>query len=153
MQRTYSLSRYILSITTSNLEYQKIIGANFTLGGTGEIADNFLNSITFSTNGTLYTVKGNARGSYVFDKSLDKTGTVTVNLNQLSEAVARFKQLAEYMYTHDDDSTLTMTLKAGESGEEIVTCTDCLIQSIPGQDFSSTSSDQTWTFVVGRINY
>lgn len=153
MQRTYSLSRYILSISTNNPEYQKIIGADFTLGGTGEVADNFLNSITFSTTGTLWSVKGNARGSYVFDKNLDKSGTVSISLNQLSEAVARFKQLAEYMYTHDDDSTLTMTLKSGDEGEEIVTCTDCLIQSIPNQDFSSTSGDQEWVFVVGRINY
>jgi len=151
---TYSLSRYKLSITYPDslaAELSQNFGANgsITIGGEGS----YLESFSFSQTNNTWSVDGDNTGSYVFNKNLDRTGTAQLTLNQMSNQVIMFKNLAKYYYTNNLEEGLTLTLtKFDNDNEVIVTCTDCFITKIPDQQFQNEAQTQTWEFVVGIID-
>lgn len=152
---TYSLSRYKLSITyptALSAELSEYFSSDGTIiiGGEGS----YLNSFSFSQTKNTWEVSGDNTGSYVFNKNLDKTGTAQLSISQMSNMVLKFKQLAKLYYENDYDYGLTLTLiKFDGSSKTVVKCKDCYISKIPDQQFQGESQDQTWEFVVGRIDY
>lgn len=142
----YSLANYILSIEPNDAQIKQIFGVT-TIGGEGSSVD----SITLSNLTNIYDTTGYATGGWVHNKSLDRHGTATISINQLSDRVTRFIQLAKLSLSGDYDGfTLSLT---DIEGNKIATCVDCYIQNIPEQAFASTAANQTWTFTCGQINY
>lgn len=146
----YSLSKYILSIKPSTDLASAINDfGTISIGGEGSYLDN----ITITPNGRLWSTTGFATGGWVHDKNLDRTGTVSITLNQMSDAVQKFIRLCETFYESDYDG-FTLTLTTNEVDKKVVaTCIDCYIQQIPAQAFQASAQTQTWTFTCGKITF
>ena len=144
--KRYSLANHILSITPNNSTLKWAFDT-ISIGGEGS----YLDSISISLNGQLWSTTPFATGAWVHNKNLDKTGTVVLSLNQLSDEVKTFVTMAETYYADDYDG-FTLTLTTNE-GELICTCVDCYIQNIPSQDYQSSAQNQSWTFTCGKITF
>lgn len=144
--KRYSLANYILSIDSNDSDIKSMFGA-ISVGGEG----NYLDTITIGGLPNLWDTTGFATGAWVHNKNLSKVGTVTVNLSQLSDQVAKFKKLCNVYYSGDYDG-LTLSL-TDIQGNKVCTCVDCYIQKIPNQEFAATAGMQSWVFTCGQINF
>lgn len=142
----YSLANYILSVEPQSSDIKSMFGT-ISLGGEGS----YLGTISLSLNEDLWTTTGYATGGWVHNKSLDKHGTASVTLNQLSDPVSKFIQLCNIYYTGNYPG-FTLSL-SDIDGNKIATCIDCYITKIPDQVYANSASDQTWSFTCGQINY
>lgn len=142
----YSLADYILSIKPNDSEIAAMFGT-ISIGGEG----NYLDSITIDTNSALWSVQGFATGGWVHNKNLDRSGSATLSLSQLSDAIAKLKKLCLISYVGDYDG-FTLTL-SNTKGELVATCIDAQISKIPAQDYSETAAMQSWSFVCGKVIY
>ena len=141
----YSLANYKMTITSSDVNLISVFGASMTIGGNGSQVGNF----SVSLNDSIHKKQTYATGGYVFSKSYDRSGTISVSLNQLSDEVGKFKNLVK-LYYGGDYGTLTIVLTNNEN-EKVVECIDCLPKEIPTQSFGSDASSQNWSFEVGKI--
>lgn len=147
--KKYSLSNYILSINLPSELESDFGSSSIQIGGEGS----FLDSITVSLSTDLWTTEGDATGSWVHTKNLDRHGTVQISLNQMSDAVYRFKQICNIYYNSSTEQDgLTMTLR-DMNNRTVCTCEDCVISKIPDQSFGQTPTTQSWQFNSGKITY
>lgn len=142
----YSLSNYILSIDSNDAAIKQMFGT-ISIGGEGS----YLDTISLSNTESIYTTQGYATGGWVHNKSLDRHGIASLTINQLSEKVARFIQLAKLSLSGDYNG-FTLSL-SDINGNKIATCVDCYIAKIPDQQFATSAQNQTWEFTCGQINY
>lgn len=142
----YSLTNYILSIEPQDSQIKNMFGT-ISVGGEGS----YLDSISLSIANEMFTTQGYSTGGWVHTKNLDRHGTATLTLNQLSDKVGRFIQLAKISFSGDYDG-FTLTL-SDIDGNKIATCIDCYISKIPDQTFGSSAATQSWSFTCGQINY
>ena len=142
----YSLANYILSIDSNDPTIKNMFGA-ISIGGEG----NYLGNIVVSIVNDMWSTNGYATGAWVHNKNLDRHGTVTVQLNQLSNQVAKFIQLCKIFYSGDYEG-FTLSL-SDINGNKIATGIDCYIQKIADQTYDSSASNQSWVFTCGQINY
>ena len=142
----YSLANYILSIEPNDATIKAYFGT-ISIGGDGS----YLGSINLSLANAMMTTQGYATGGWSHSKNLDRHGTASLTLNQLSDAVAKFIKLAKLFYTADYDG-FTLSL-SDINGQKVASCIDCYIDKIPDQDFGEKAADQTWTFTCGQINF
>ena len=141
----YSLSDYTLSISHS---YGSYVQNPITIGGQGSA----IGSIEISVDGTLWSTKGYATGAWVHNKNLDRTGTVTISINQLSSSVSYFATICKLYYQNTSDKPMTLILK-GRDQKLIASMGDCYIQKIPSQSFGESANDQSWTFTCGTVTF
>lgn len=144
--KRYSLANHILSIESNDPAIRNMFNV-ISIGGEGS----YTGSINVSQQNNLWETEGFATGGWVHNKNLSRCGTVTVNLSQLAEQVAKFIQLCNTFYSADYEG-FTLTITTNE-GRKIATCTDCYIQKIPDQNFSETAGRQDWTFTCGHIAF
>lgn len=142
----YSLANYILSIDANDPEIKQMFGT-ISIGGEGS----YLGSISLSIANPMWTTTGFSTGAWVHNKNLDRHGTATVTLSQLSETVSRFIQLCKLYYASDYNG-FTISL-SDISGNRIATGVDCYITKIPDQTYENQAGNQTWEFTCGQINY
>lgn len=145
--KRYCLANYILTI-----DIPEDIGFGSTsvsIGGEGS----YLDSITISRPTEMFKTEGDSTGSWVHTKSLDKTGTVTVSIKQVSDKIAVFKALMNvYGNLNTEADGLTLTLR-DTLNNDICICEDCLIDKIPDQSFEAEPKSQSWSFTCGRITF
>lgn len=145
----YSLANYTLTISISTELAGDFGIETLTVGGEGSYLDN----ISINLNDNLWSTEGDATGSWVHNKNLNRTGTCSVTLSMLSDNVARFITLCNLYYNSTNNySGLTMALRSSDE-KTIATCDDCYIQKIPNQEFQSTAQNQTWVFTCGKITF
>lgn len=142
----YSLANYILSIEPTDSRIKNLFGT-ISIGGQGSA----VGTIDLSIANDMFSTTGFATGGWVHNKSLDRTGTVSITINQLATAVGKFLQMSKLFYGEDYDG-FTLTL-SDIGGEKIASCIDCYIQAIPTQSFSKDAADQNWVFTCGQINF
>lgn len=142
----YSLANYIFSIDPNDPLVKEMFGT-ISIGGDGS----YLGNITLSLANNLIDTTGYPTGGWVHNKSLDRHGTANLQLNQLTEEVAKFIQLAKLYYSNDYEG-FTISL-SDINGNKIATCVDCYINKIPDQVYGESAENQTWTFNCGQINY
>ena len=140
----YSLANHILSIKPNDQQLNLLFGT-INIGGEGS----YLDSVNISLESGMWSTTGYATGGWVHNKRLNRNGTVSLSLNQLSNSVAILKRLASIFYTGDYDG-FTITLTTND-GTLISTCTDCYLSSIPEQAFAAEAANQTWSFTCGKI--
>lgn len=145
----YSLSKYILTISIPASVAAQFGVSTISVGGVGSYTE----SITIEQTADQWTVQGDATGGYVFNKSNDRTGSVQVSLNQLSERVAQFKALCNIYYSSEEiDEGLTLELRSLD-GVMVATCDDCMVRKIPAQAFAESAAYQTWELLAGKITF
>ena len=85
--KRYCLANYIL---TADIPVDIGFGSqSVSIGGEGS----YLDTITVHLNNSLFSTQGDNTGAWVHIKNLDKTGTVTISINQMSDKIASFKAL------------------------------------------------------------
>ena len=94
----YSLANYILSIDSNDERIKSLFGT-ISIGGEGS----YLGSIAVGLATSMFSTSGYPTGGWVHNKNLDRHGTTTVTLNQLSDKVAKFIQLCKLFYQEDYD--------------------------------------------------
>lgn len=144
----YSLAKYSLTITTNDSRLQEIFGESLTIGGQGSTTD----SISVSQSSGPMQINAYATGGYVFSQSYDRSGTASININQVSDAVNKLKKLLKATYTIEYDP-FTIVVSDNE-GNQVVSCKDCYLgNSLPTQSFSESAADQTWNFICGQVTF
>lgn len=142
---TYSLASYTLAF--SELEPGTTL-TNYSVGGSGSMMD----SITISRPTEVYTTEGDPTGGYVHNKSLNKTGTVSLTLNQLSKQISTLTTLLGIYTNADVEKGFNMTLRDSQ-GNDVARCIDCLPQGYPEQVYGNTATTQTWVITCGEIDF
>lgn len=143
----YSLASYILSIQSNDSNLRTLF-QNVSIGGEGSALDNIKASYD---NGDLWSTTGFSTGAWVHNKNLSRTGTVEVSISQLSDKVAKFKQMCGVFYNGEYDG-FTLSL-ADNLGNKVFTAVDCYLTKIPDQEFGKEAAMQTWTFTCGEITF
>lgn len=144
--KRYSLANYIASIEPQDEKLKSMFGT-ISIGGQGS----YLGSIKLSLSADLWSTKGFATGAWIHDKNLDKTGTCTITLHQLSSEVIAFIRMCNVYYT-GDYAGCTIAVSDAQ-GNKVATCEDCYITKIADQEFSNESADQDWGFTCGKVSF
>ena len=144
----YSLADYILTVAIPPSVASEFGLDTISIGGEGS----YVGSIDIDKPTSLYSTEGDSTGSWIHNKNLNKTGSVSVSLNQLAPQVEQLKNLFKI---YEKSSTISegLTLQLTNEEETIAVCTDCYIQRVPTQSFGPTAQTQTWSFTCGRIDY
>lgn len=162
MTYRYSLSDYIVAVQipdslrdvfSGNVSSAYDADANMiTLGGDGS----HTGSITIARETAQWSTEGDPTGSWVHSQNKDKHGTITVEINQVSDRVRLLMRLYETYYSADANTDgLTLTVyKAINSTDSktIAVCTDCYLESTPDLTYGETAATQGWEFTCGRID-
>lgn len=152
----YSLTDYTVTINVpaiGNIPQQTI-----SIGGMGDNGEgSCVGEISVTRNTNLFETEGDPTGSWVHNKNLDKTGTVTINLRQVSDYVIKLITICsayETVQTRSSGLTITITPHfADDVNTQFVECNDCYIQKVPDQIFAATAAEQSWVFTCGQILY
>lgn len=148
------MARYSLADYSITVKLPSNLAAEFgveTISVGGE--NSYTSSISVAMNSSLWSTSGDNTGSFVHTKNLDRTGTCSVSLNQMSTQVAKFIRLCNIFYrTTEEYDGLTITVNSSQN-IPVCICDDCYINKIPDQSFGNTPSDQTWQFTCGRITF
>ena len=149
---SYSLADYILTLTVNSTVLRNKLGLsanNFTIGGEGQ----FMGKLTVSFETNQWTTSADATGAWVHSKSFDQHGTISLDINQMSDSVIRFIGIvsAYYSDTNINDGFTLSVQKAGETGTFAIAAEDCRIQKIADQEFGNEAAEQSWVFTCGRI--
>lgn len=146
----YSLSDYILSI--ANLPASLGLENNtISVGG----SESYLNSVSAENTSQMWSTQGDATGSWVHSKNLDRTGTITIQLNQMSPQIASLIQILNAFYDISNDTInngMTITLQ-DRNMKHVFDAKDCFIQKIPTQSYGQTADNQSWTITCGKLTF
>lgn len=143
----YSLAETIISIKSNDSQINSMFGT-ISIGGEGSTVGSINTSMN---NDSMWSTEGFATGGWVHSKNLDRTGSISVDVNQLAPIVSKLKQLYNVFFSGEYDG-FTITV-SNMSGQKICTGDDCYLKSMPAQNFASSASSQTWTFTCGKLTY
>lgn len=160
---TYSLTDYILSIQVPDSLREIFLGTDETIDAESNVIsiggdESFVGSITISApSNAQYTTEGDVTGSWVHNKSKDQTGTISIEINQISDQVRLLVRLFQTYYDADtitEGLTLTLNKAVGGGNQSpVATGTDCYIGNRPEVAYGETAATQEWEFTCGRISF
>lgn len=146
MINRYSLAEYTMKVIVPGFEKP------LTFGGPGNNqSGSFIGQITVSRNVDTWTTEGDATGSWVHNKSLNKTGTVSLQIRQVSDDIIKLITLARLYENTDPETGCNIFIYRGDQAVE--TCTDCYLTKVPDQVMGDTAEMQTWQWTCGKIEY
>ena len=158
MTHRYSLADYTCKITLPDNLYTNdgvsLAGKVITLGGPGKtgIEGSFVGGITISRNNEMWSTSGDPTGSWTHSKSLNRTGSVDISLNQISNDVVLLNMIVA-IYENDTYQNTGMSIKVFRNDTLVANCEDCYITKVPNQVYADTAADQTWSFTSGRVTF
>lgn len=144
----YCLADYILSIQCNDATLRRMFG-NIAIGGDGEA--NALDTISISYKDTLWETESYATGAWVHNKNLSRVGTISLNLNMLSEYTAILTRLCKQYYSINNYGGLTISI-SDRNGNEIAKGIDCYPVKIPDLNLQATAQMNEWQFTCGQID-
>ena len=159
----YALADYILTITLpdnrileSYIQLPEGTKA-FSIGGPGEngLDGSFLGSITAKRNEDVWRTEGDPTGSWVHNKSLDRTGEISLEIMQVSDEVIRLSIICNaFQSIQEGIPGLGITITSAADNNNIVaTAHDCYITKVPDHDFGESAKTFTFNFTCGRIMF
>ena len=104
MIHKYSLADYQLTIGIPQSVAQRLglrdeegnLLTSFVIGGPGENNEgSFIGQIVATRSNNLWETEGDATGSWVHNKNLNRTGTIELQIRQISDKVIELSQLTE----------------------------------------------------------
>lgn len=165
MIHKYSLADYQLTIGIPQSVAQKLnlkdaegnLLTSFTIGGPGENGEgSFVGQIVASRGNNLWETEGDATGSWVHNKNLNKTGTIELQIRQISDQVIELAQLCdiyESVQENVEGLTLTVNSSATEETTPMVTGVDSYIQKQADLTLAETAGMLTWVFTCGQVMF
>ena len=164
----YALADYQITVTVPSSENNAAVnailqragivsGTTITIGGPGEGEGkwgSYLGSISVKRNKDLWSTDGDATGSWVHNKNLDRTGSIDVEITQVSKQITQLVYLCSaFESVSDAVEGLHLEIKNTASGLNIVDAIDCYIAKIPDHPFQDAAQKLTFSFTCGRITY
>ena len=164
----YSLADYSVTFSfPSNIQVGDgfVTLKSFSIGGPGNASQpgSFVGEIKVTRAKEMFTTEGDVTGSYVHSRNLDKTGTIEIQLRQVSSQILDLLKACKTYETATgikgvQGMTITINAPMGEydvqrSSLIISKCTDCFPTKVPDQVFSDTAQMQTWTFTCGNVDF
>ena len=165
MIHRYSLADYQLTIGIPQEVAQRLglrdeqgnYLTSFTIGGPGENGEgSFMGQIVASRSNNLWETEGDATGSWVHNKSLNRTDTVELQIRQISDQVIELAQLCDiYESIQEEVAGLTLTINSASSDESspMVTGVDSYIQKQADLTLAESAGMLTWTFTCGQVMF
>lgn len=165
MIHKYSLADYQLSIGIPQSVAQKLnlrdesgnLLTSFEIGGPGENGEgSFTGQIVVSRSNNLWDTEGDATGSWVHNKNLNKTGTIELQIRQISDKVIQLSQLCdiyESVQENVEGLTLTVNSSATDESSPMATGVDSYIQKQAELTLAETAGMLTWTFTCGQVMF
>lgn len=155
MINRYSLADHLVKITLpANLTVggANIGGTVLSIGGPGNNGQtgSFVGEITVERNTDTWTTEGDPTGSWVHNKSLNRTGSVAMQLRQVSDDVVRLQMLAQ-VFENGDFPGCKIEVFSGT--DTVARAEDCYITRIPSQVFGDSAAMQTWGWTAGRVTF
>ena len=160
----YSLADHIVVITLPD-DNQEVLersglkaNAPITIGGPGQNGNegSFVGSIKVSRKEDLWDTQGDPTGSWVHNKSLNRTGNVDIDINQISDDVIRLSMICN-AYEAIQGAVGGLTIEVINAFNldlpSIAVCSDCLITKIPDQNLGEKAEEQGWSFTCGRVMF
>lgn len=130
---------------------------SFSIGGPGENGEgSFVGQISVSRTNSLWETEGDATGSWVHNKNLNRTGTIELQIKQISDQVVELAQLCdiyESIQEGVEGITLTVSSSGEDTGSPIATGIDCYIQKQADLTLAPTAGTLTWTFTCGQVMF
>ena len=160
MINRYALSDYTIKISfpTGSSAGGGLVanyaGKVITLGGPGEngLTGSFLGEAVVERSEDTWSTQGDATGSWVHSKSLNRTGTVTVNLRLVSDDTIKLNMLCN-IYEQDDYNTKGLSIQIYKNSTLVVDCIDCYCQRLPRMPLQDEAQNLEYTFTCGLINF
>ena len=164
MLHVYSLADYQLTIgfpeevaRRLNLknEYGELL-TSYQIGGPGENGEgSFVGSIGIARDESAWTTEGDKTGSWVHNRSLRKTGKITLDLNQISDQGIDLYHLCQiYESIEGNYPGLTLTINTNaEDTTPLATGIDAYISKQPDYPMGEAAGNLTWEFTCGQILY
>lgn len=158
MTNVYALSDYIVTITGIPTGILLDADANsYSIGGSGQngYEGSFLDSIRVTRSSDTYSTEGDATGSWVHNKSLNRTGSVTININQISTDVIILSTICKAFENTKDKrfrKGMKVTVSPSYNPNLVVAeAYDCFVGKQEDQDLGSSATTQSWTLTAGRV--
>ena len=164
MLHVYSLADHQLTIgipenvaSRLNLrdEYGNLL-TSYQIGGPGENGEgSFVGRISVERNENAWTTEGDHTGSWVHNKNLNKTGKITIDINQISEQVIDLYHLCQiYESVEGNYPGLTLTINTtGEDSMPLATGIDSYISKQPNYPIETEAQNLSWEFTCGQVLY
>lgn len=135
-------------------EYGNLL-TNYTIGGPGQNGEgSFVGQISASRTVDTISTEGDNTGSWVHNVNKNKTGTIELRINQISDDVIKLSQLTQiYESIQESVPGLTLTINSSSSEETtpIVTGNDSFIRKQPDLAFAANAQDLVWMFNCGQV--
>lgn len=149
--KQYSLLDYTISITLKKSTTDSGTKLNIPIGGAG----NYLGSIKFAKDTDRITKTVDATGAGVFSFSNDHSGTVDIEITQVSDAVNEIIKTVFNKYITGNDSwketILDITLYKGTT-QPIIEATNCMLVKMPDLEIGNEVATRTFSFVAMEIH-
>ena len=158
----YGLANYEVTVTfPSNADIATSTrlengATSITIGGVGQngYEGSYIGSVKVTRKNDLWSTEDDPTGSWVHTKNLGRSGTVDVEIWQVSDQIVTLAYSCQaYESIQNNVDGLTIEVKNTISGVTVAKCYDCLITKIPDQEFGENAVKQTWTFTCGRVMY
>lgn len=148
MTNIYSLADYTVSFKAGGVEVK--IGGTAESSGSVNQKSGYLNRIILRRTNNAWDTASDVTGGFVHNRNLSKIGTVTVQINQISDNIAR---LLYILKAYENSTTpVPFDIYITQNGNvEVATCKSCLIQKASDQTFGESADYQEWVFTCGEI--
>ena len=152
----YSLADYELSVSIPAIG--DLPAETFRIGGPGDTGNgSCTGQIVVSRNQNLFETEGDPTGSWVHNKNLNRTGTITVDIRQVSNYIVKFILTCQAFeaYQHRTGGMTIQLIPAftNEANQPIMTAIDCFFQKVPDQVMGPSAQTQSWIITCGKITY
>jgi len=144
MVKQYSLLDFSLSITFKKITY------NIPVGGIGS----YLGSIKISKATDNITKTVDATGSGIFAYSHDHSGTVDIEISQVSVDVAKIiNNVMDYYQSVEDGNWKKglVGISIMKNGDKIMDATDCMLLKMPDLELGAEVTTRTFSFAAIEI--
>ena len=144
--KQYSLLDYTMTITSKSTG----ITYNIGIGGIGS----YLGSITVAKSTDQITKTVDATGSGVFSYSHDHSGTIDIEVSQVSNTVNQIiENIMNYYYseTQGDYKKGLVDIEIFRNGVKAVDATGCMLSKMPDLAIGSEVAMRTFSFLAIEI--
>lgn len=155
MVNRYSLADYKVSISFPAGLKAGLSTDPLEIGGPGNNGEDgsFVGTIKLARATNTWETEADPTGSWVHNKNLDRHGTVTLSIRQISDDIIRLIMIARAI---ENDQTLKKGCKIDVYGADtqlVATAEDCYIVKIPEQNYGEKAQTQEWEWTSGRIKF
>lgn len=137
--RTYSLAEHSVSIESS---YGKI---SFSA------KDNNVGNFSYARKTNHANIVGDAAGGAVMNINKDKTGTITLSINQQSPYAAALTKFFSASEGEDTEDYISNIVIKTDSGDLVVSGEECYAQKLPDEERGAEASEIDFVFEVTTL--